>query len=388
VDFTLSEEQVLAQDRVARFVADNCDVTRHRELANSTTGFDPAAWQQFADLGWLAVPFSEEQGGIGGTATDIMVFCEALGRGLVREPFLHTVVTCGAFLRHGGSAEQQGLYIPAIIDGSKQWAFACAEPGSGYNPAAVACRAEQTGEGWHLTGEKIAVMNGHCADYLVVTARTGGAQRDRAGVTVFVVATALAGVSVEPFTAVDGSRAATVRLDKVQITPDCILGTAGAGLGLVDTVMDDTAIAAGGEALGAMQALLDATVEYTRTREQFGQPIGKFQALQHRMADMYLKLEETRSLLYHAAIRMSEGSAEAAQACAALRVKLAEAGKFISQQAVQLHGGIGMSDELDVGHHFKRLLLLSKLYGDEDYYLQRYMELARQSDTSPLACAI
>ena len=376
MNFTLTEEQVLLQDSVGRFVADHCDVSHHLCFSRSETGYDTGLWQQFAALGWLAVPFTEAQGGIGGDAADIMVFCERLGRGLVREPYLSTVITCGAFLRHGGSAKQQADYIPAIIDGSKQWAFAFVESSSGYDLAAVGCEAVVTAEGYSLKGDKIAVLNGHSADYLVVSARTVGSGGDNSGLSLFIVDTSLPGITLEPFTAVDGSHAANLRLDKVEVTADCVLGAAGDACTLMATVIDYAIIAMGAEALGAMQVLLDSTVEYTRTREQFGQPIGKFQALQHRMADMYLKVEETRSLLYNAVIRMDEGSEETPRACAALKVKLAEAGKFVSQQAVQLHGGIGMTDELAVGHHFKRLLLLSKLYGDEDYHLQRYINLA------------
>ena len=379
MNFTLSEEQVLLQDSVSRFVAEHCDVPRHRQLAATVQGYDPAAWQQFAALGWLGVPFTEEQGGVGGSAVDVMVFCEALGRGLVREPFLTTVITCGAFLRYGGNAEQQSRYIPAIVDGSEQWAFAFAEPHSGYNLAAVNCSATVANGGHVLNGNKIAVLNVHCAGRFVVTARNAGEGRDRQGLTLFIVDSGLPGVTLEPFTAVDGSRGANLRFDSVQLGEDSVLGTPGDGCALVERVIDEAIVAMGAEALGAMQVLLDSTVEYTRTREQFGQPIGKFQSLQHRMADMYLKLEETRSLVYNAAIQVSEGSPESAQACAALKVKIAEAGKFVSQQAVQLHGGIGMTDELVVGHHFKRLLLLAMLYGDENYYLRRYMELALES---------
>lgn len=381
MNFTLSEEQALLRDSVGRFVTEVCSVERHRRLANTEAGYDPSVWQQFADLGWLGIPFAEALGGIGGSAADVMVFCEALGRGLVREPFLPTVITCGALLRLGGSEQQQASLIPAIIDGSSQWAFAFAESTSGYDLAMVGCEASLTPQGYSLTGSKVAVLNGHRADYLVLCARTAGEMRDETGLTLFVVDTTLPGVTLEPFTALDGSRAANIRLDNVSVGADCVLGTAGDAYSLMAAAIDNAIIAMGAEALGAMQVLLDATVEYTRTREQFGQPIGKFQALQHRMADMYLKVEETRSLLYNAVIRMDEGSAETPLACAALKVKLAEAGRYVSQQAVQLHGGIGMTDELVVGHHFKRLLLLSKLYGDEDHHLQRYLSLVR-----PAAC--
>ena len=376
MDFSLSEEQQQLRDSVSRFVADNCDVERHRRLCSDPLGFDPRAWRQFAELGWLAIAFSEAQGGIGGNAVDVMVITEALGRGLVREPFLHTAITCGAFLRLGATDAQQAHYIPGIIDGSTQWAFAFAEEGSGYEFEASRCSAESVDGGWRLDGHKTTVLNGHCADYLVVSARC---HADSDSLSLFVVDASLPGIIIEPFRSVDGSCGATVGLEAVQLDSHCLLGEAGQAMSLIEAVVDETIVAMGGEALGAMQALLDTTVEYTRTREQFGQPIGKFQALQHRMADMYLKVEEVRSLLYNAAIAVSEGSAEAGQACAALKVKLAEAGKFVSQEAVQLHGGIGMTDELVVGHHFKRLLLLSRLYGDEDWYLQRYIELGGQA---------
>ncbi len=376
MDFSLSQEQVLLRDSAERFVADNGGVERHREQVGAAAGFDPGVWDQFAQLGWLAVPFSESQGGIGGGPVDVMVLCEALGRGVLRQPYLSTVITCGGLLSRAGSARQQADHLPGIIDGSRQWAFACAEHDSGYDPAAVSCRAESDREQFRLSGEKIAVLNADRADHLVVTARTSGDRTEPQGISLFVVDRDLPGVNLEAFTAVDGSRGAHLRLDSVAVGRESLLGNAGDGLDAVEAVIDESVLAMGAEALGTVQVLLDATVEYTRTREQFGQPIGKFQALQHRMADMYLAVEELRSLVLNAAIQLSEGSQESAQACAALKVKLAEAGRFVSQQAVQLHGGIGMSDELAVGHHFKRLLLLSKLYGDEEYFLQRYMALS------------
>ncbi|MFT4615561.1 MAG: alkylation response protein AidB-like acyl-CoA dehydrogenase [Bacteroidia bacterium] len=374
VDFSLSEEQVLLRDSVEKYVTDNCGVERHRRLADSELGFDPQAWQQFADLGWLAVPFTEDQGGFDGGATELMVICQALGGALVREPYLATLVTCGNFLRAAGSEAQQADYVPGIIDGSEQWGFAFAEQHGGYDLTHLRTR----GSASHvLDGEKVAVLNGHCADRLIVSARTGGADNDPAGISLFIVDATAKGVTRRPFIAVDGSRAADIRFDGVQLGSANVLGEAGQALALMEAVIDKAIVAMGAEALGAMQVLLDATVEYTKTREQFGQPIGKFQALQHRMADMFLKVQETRSLLLHAAIRIDENSDEAASACAALKVKLCEAGRFVMQEAVQLHGGMGMTDELVVGHHYKRLMLLSKLYGDEAYYLRRFAALSK-----------
>lgn len=374
MDFSLSQEQSLLRDSVDKYVSDICDVERHRRLSATQLGFDPVTWQQFAELGWLGVPFSEALGGFAGGAADLMVMGEALGKGLVREPFLATVVTCGGFLQRGGSAQQQQRYIPGIIDGSTQWAFAFAEPHSGYDLARVETTATRQGDQYSLSGSKTAVLNGHCANYLVVSARTSDAN---SGVSLFIVDTQQAGVTRESFVAIDGGGGASVHLDDVMVGVDCLLGDVDQALPLMAAVIDSAIVALGAEALGSMQVLLDSTVEYTCTRQQFGQAISKFQALQHRMADMYLKVEETRSLLLNAAIQLDEGSAEAPGACAALKVKVAEAGKFVSQQAVQLHGGIGMTDELSVGHHFKRLMLLSKLYGDESYYLQKYSDLYR-----------
>jgi alkylation response protein AidB-like acyl-CoA dehydrogenase len=369
VDFSLSEEQVLLRDSVDKYVREQCDVERHRTLARSEPGFDPAVWQQFAELGWLAVPFSEELGGIGGGATDLMVMAEALGKGLVREPYLHTVVTCGGLLQSGGNDEQQQQYIPGIIDGSAQWALAFAEQGGGYDLARLQTAARADGDDYILDGKKLAVLNGHCADYLVVTARVGD------GISLFIVDAEAEGVSRQGFVAVDGSRGADIRFDGVRLDAGRVLGKAGQGMALLEPALDLAIVALGAEALGSMQALLEATVEYAKTREQFGQPIGKFQALQHRMADMYMKVEETRSLVLNAAIQLEEHSDESAAACAGLKVKLAEASRYVAQEAVQLHGGIGMTDELSVGHHYKRLMILAKLYGDEAWHLQRYVDL-------------
>ncbi len=369
MDFTLTDEQLLLRDSVEKFVATNCDVARHRRLSASEPGFDPAAWAQFAELGWLALPFAEETGGLGGSTVDSMVIAQALGAGFVREPYLHTVVTCGGLLQRAGSAEQQARYIPAIIDGSAQWAFACAERSADFDLQRVDAAADTAPEGYRLSGRKIAVLNGHCADHFIVSANT------QEGLGLFIVDAAAPGVQVEPFVALDGSRGALLAFSQLALDSTALLGKPG-DTGALEAAMDATIVAMGAESLGAMQALLDATVEYTQTRQQFGQPISRFQVLQHRMADMYMKVEETRSLLFNAAIACDSNAKARALECAALKVKLAEAGRFVAQQAVQLHGGIGMTDELGVGHHFKRLMLLATLYGDERYHLDRYCRLS------------
>ncbi len=376
MNFSLSEEQVLLRDSVDKYVREHGGVERHRELCKSDRGFDPAAWQQFAALGWLSVPFAEALGGIAGGATDLMVMGEALGKGLVREPFLYTVVTCGGLLQRGGNAAQQQRYIPDIINGAAQWAFAFAETKTGYDLSKIDTIAQRSGNTYELTGNKLAVLNAHCANHLIVSARIPGPAGEDAGITLFIVDADSPGVVRENFVAVDGSRGAHVQLDKILLSDAQVLSEVNNGLSLVEAAIDTAIVTLGAEALGAMQSLLSATVEYTKTRVQFGQPISKFQALQHRMAEMYMKVEETRSLLLNAAIAVDEASAESAAACAALKVKVSEAGRFVAQQAVQLHGGIGMTDELCVGHHYKRLMVLGKLYGDEAYYLQKYADLA------------
>jgi len=370
VDFSLSAEQVLLRDSVDRYVTEHGGVGRYRALRAQDPGYDPADWSRFAELGLLAVPFPAALGGFDGGAVELMVIAEALGRGLLRVPYLSTVVTCGGLLAACGDAAVRDRYLPDIIDGSALWAFAFAERGSDYDLANLDTRARRSADGYVLSGAKLAVLDADSADFLLVTAATA------AGPALFIVDAAAEGVRRRDFVAVDGGRGADLAFDDVVLGADSLLGEAGDALALCEPVLDRARVAVGAEALGAMQALLDATVEYTKTRRQFGQPISNFQVLQHRMADMYMKVEETRSLLFNAIIQVDAAGAEAAAACAALQVKVAEAGRFVSQQAVQLHGGIGMTDELGVSHYYKRLLLLAALYGDEAYHLRRFAALS------------
>lgn len=369
MDFSLSEEQVLLRDSVEKYVADHCDVARHRALVEQGAGFDAKLWEQFAELGWLSVPFAAQHGGFDGGAVDVMVVAQALGQALVREPYMVTVVLCGGVLTAAGSEAQQSQEIPSIIDGTRQWALAFAEDNSTYDLADVAVTAAHSSEGYTLQGAKLGVLNAESADKLIVSANTGD------GLGLFIVEPTAAGVSVEPYTTVDGGRAADITFNDVSLSNEALLGQAGGAEDYLRAAIDRAIVAMGADALGAMKCLLDETVQYTKTREQFGQPIGKFQALQHDMADMYLKVEETQSLLLNAAIALDENSAQASLACAALKAKFSEAGMFVAKQAIQLHGGIGMTDELIVGHHYKHLLLLSKLFGDADYYVERYASL-------------
>ena len=369
---SLSEEQQLLKDSASRFVQENYGIERLRKLRDSGSPVDRERWQALAELGWLALPFEEEDGGFGGDAVDLMVLMEQFGRGLVTEPYLATVVTCGGLLR-AATPDQRARFLAPLVAGESLWAFAFAEPRGRYNLADITTSAARDGDGYRLQGEKIAVLNGPAADWLLVTARTDGERRDAQGISLFAVEAGSAGVSRDDYPLVDGSPGASIRFDSVEVPADQLIGEAGAALPLVEDAIAQAIVAMGAEALGAMDALLEQTVEYTKTREQFGQPIGRFQTLQHRMADMYLECQSLRSLLYYAAILRKEGREDAAQAASALKVKLGDAGRFVSQQAVQLHGGIGMTDELGVSHYFKRLLLLNTLFGDSEHHLSRYL---------------
>ncbi len=369
---SLSEEQQLLKDGVARFVEENYSIERLRELRDTGQPLDRERWQQLAELGWLALPFDEADGGFGGSAIDLMVLMEQFGRGLVTDPYLVNVVICGGFLR-SASETVRSEYLPPLIAGQSQWGFAFAEPQGRFRLHDVNVSASATADGYRLQGEKIAVLNGEAADYLLVTARTSGDRRDGEGISLFLVPADAAGITRRAYPLVDGSRGASLVFDGVELPATALLGDTGKALPWVEDVIDQAIVAMGAEALGAMDALLEQTVEYTRTREQFGQPISRFQALQHRMADMYLECQSLRSLLYYAAILRNEGRADASKAASALKVKLEEAGRFVSQQAVQLHGGIGMTDELGISHYFKRLLLLNTLFGDGEHHLRRYL---------------
>ncbi len=377
MDLSLSDEQQLLKDSIAKLVQEQCSIEQRRALRDTPDAFDRNLWQQLAELGMLALPFAEEDGGFGGSAIDLMVIMEELGRGLVLEPYLVNIVICGGFLRTA-SPEQRAQYLPPLIAGESQWAFAFAEAKSRHNWFDVTLIAAESGDGYVLNGEKLAVLNGHCADHLLVTARSAGERKDLDGISLFIVDASATGIERSAYSLVDGTRGASIRFDNVAVSAAQLLGESGAALAVLDDVIAQALVAMGAEAVGAMDVLLEQTAEYTRTREQFGQPIGKFQALQHRMADMYLHCQSLRSLLLYAAIARSEDRADKLQAASGLKVKLGEAAKFVSHEAVQLHGGIGMTDELGVSHYFKRLLLLSTLFGDEEHHLDRYVELSAE----------
>lgn len=373
MDFSFSEEQTLLSDSVEKFIQNDYSFEARRNITATDAGYSPANWRTFAELGWLGVPFAETDGGFGGSAVDIMILMEQFGRGLVVEPYLASVVLAGGALKVAGSPAQKESLLRGLIDGSKQAAFAFAEPQGRFNLADLTTTATSQGDGFLLSGYKCVVLNGPAADFLVVSARTSGEQRDSAGISLFIVPADAAGVSRRNYPTVDAFRASEVTFENVVLDADALLGPLGEGFPIIEQVIDEATLAVGSEAVGCMEVLYKATVEYCKTREQFGQPIGKFQVLQHRMVDMFMEHEQSKSLMYMAAMRMDEGYDDAAKkAISAFKVQVGKSGRFVAQGAVQLHGGMGMTDELNVGHYFKRLTMIDTLFGNVDFHLKRF----------------
>jgi pimeloyl-CoA dehydrogenase small subunit len=376
MDFDLSEEQRLLKESLDRLIGDRYAFEQRKGYAQSTEGWSREMWAQFAELGLLGLPFEERHGGSAGGPVETMIAMEACGRALVLEPYLATVVLGGGFLRHGGSAEQCADLVPKVADGSLTVAFAHTERQSRYDLYDVETRAVRDGAGWVIDGEKGVVLHGDTAAKLIVTARVGGGRRDRDGVAVFIVDSHAAGVSRRGYPTQDGLRAAEITLANVKVGPEGVVGEPGTALPLVECVVDEAIAALCAEAVGAMAEMHELTVEYLKTRRQFGREIGSFQILQHRAVDMLIALEQARSMAMFATMMAAEeNAAERRNAVAAAKVQIGRSGKFIGQQAIQLHGGIGMTMEYKVGHYFKRVTMIDTMFGDADHHLR---ELARR----------
>jgi alkylation response protein AidB-like acyl-CoA dehydrogenase len=375
MNFDFTEEQVMLRDSVARFIADNYDFDARQRIAGSDEGMSRDNWRTFAELGWLSIPFAEEQGGFGGSAIDVMLMMEQLGKGLVLEPYLATVLLFGGLLQKGGSAEQQADYIPKIIDGSCQGAFAYLERQSRFELADVKTSAVAQGDAYCLNGEKVVVFNGANADQAIVSARTSGEQADERGISLFLLATDAAGVEKLSYRMMDGQLVANLVLTDVQVPAANLLGELGGGYPLIEAVAMDASLAVAAEAVGIMEELNAKTLEYTKTRQQFGVAIGSFQALQHRMVDTFMAHEQTKSLLYRAVCAMTDELEDAATAVHALKVMVDRAGKQVLGEAIQLHGGMGITDELDIGHYAKRLMMINTSFGNGDHHQAKFNAL-------------
>ncbi|HEV7408277.1 MAG TPA: pimeloyl-CoA dehydrogenase small subunit [Bradyrhizobium sp.] len=375
MDFDLSEEQRLLKDSVDGLLNDSYDFDSRKKYGAEKGGWSRSVWAKLAEQGLLGLPFSEDDGGFGAGAVETMIVMEALGKALLLEPYLATVVLGGGFVRRGGSAEQKAAHIPGIIDGSKTFAFAQLEKNSRYDLNDIATSAKKKGDAYVIDGEKFVVLNGESADTLVVTARTKGGQRDTAGIGVFLVPGNAKGVSKKGYPTQDGLHAADITFTGVEVGADAAIGDPENALPLIEQVVDDARIAMCAEAVGAMDESLKSTVEYLKTRTQFGVPIGSFQVLQHRAADMFVAVEQARSMSMFATMAADFDDPKVrANAVAAAKVQIGKSGKFVGQQAIQLHGGIGMTMEAKIGHYFKRLTMIENTFGDTDYHLRRVSE--------------
>ena len=375
MDFTFNEEQTLIQDQVDQFIQKEYDWETRQSLSNSELGFGDNNWQKFAELGWLGISTSEDSGGFGGSAIESMLIMEAFGKGLVVEPFLETMIMSGGILDNHGSDQQKSSILEPAIAGEMQLALAYAEPQSRFNLSDVVTEAKEEGENFILNGYKSVVMNGPSAEKIIVSARTSGSQMEEEGISLFIVDAASEGLNRTNYKTVDGKRASDITIENLSVSKENIIGPINSGFAILDSAIDTAILAISAEAVGAMEVLYKTTVEYTKTREQFGTAIGKFQVLQHRMVDMFMEYEQCKSLLYMATMKHEEGSADAKKAISGLKYQVGKAGKFIGQQAVQLHGGMGVTDELNVGHYFKRLTTVGTIFGNTDYHLKKYTSL-------------
>jgi alkylation response protein AidB-like acyl-CoA dehydrogenase len=378
MEFNYSEEQLALQDTLQRFISRDYDFDKRRAHSKSTLGYSAEAWSQYAELGLLSLPFPEEFGGLGGTAVDTMLVMEQFGHGLLLEPYLSTVVLCGGLIRDAASDAFKKQFLPRIGAGTVKLALAGYEAAGRYDLSYVGCTAQESGGNWRLSGRKTVVLDGASADYFLVSARKGGKVSDRDGIALFLVARDAKGLTVAAYPTQSGARAADVGLDNVAVGADALIGAAGRALPAIEKAVDRAIAALCAEAIGIINALNQATLNYLKTRKQFGVAIGTFQALKHKMADMLIAAEQAQSMAIIAAVHAdSEDAADRRGAISAAKAYIGQAGRLVGQHAVQLHGGMGVVDELIVSHYFKRLTLIDLSLGDADYHLGRFSDTLR-----------
>jgi alkylation response protein AidB-like acyl-CoA dehydrogenase len=371
VDIHFTEEQEQLRSSLQRLLRDQYDFATRRKIVASEDGWSRRHWGAFADLGLLAAPFSESVGGLGGGPLATMIIMQEFGRNLVVEPFLETVLA-GGMIEDAGSDAQRQEFLARIMAGQSTWALAWAEPRSRYDLGTVATTAGRQGDEYILRGTKTAVIGAPWADKLIVSARTSGATRDQSGISLFIVDRHSAHLYLQSFKTIDGRRAAEIALEGVRVPAGQLLGREGEGLAILESCRDRAIAALCAEAVGAMTELNSATLDYTKTRKQFGVPLGSFQVLQHRMVDMFIALQEAISLTQHLSLTLAAGEPHISKLASGAKSKVGEAARFVGEQAVQLHGGMGMSDELNVGHYFKRIASINIQFGDPAYHLLRY----------------
>lgn len=374
MNFEHTEDRRMLSDMLRRFVAEQYDFATRERNARLPQGYSPDFWRRYAELGAIGALFAEEHGGLGGAGFDITVVFEALGRGLVLEPLLDALMVGSAIARAGNAAQRDAL--DGLIAGGITAALAAAEPQSGYALSDVRTRAERSGDGWVLNGAKAVVAAGEHADLFLVSARTAGADDDEAGISLFLVSAGTPGLTARGYGLIDGGRAAELTFEQVALGPDSLLGEDGAGYAVLEHATGRGILALCAEAVGAMDCARDATLEYLRTRRQFGVPIGSFQALQHRMADVLLEIEQARSAVINAAAALDHPDRVTRErALSAAKYTIGRIGTLVAEESIQLHGGIGMTWELPLAHYAKRLVMIDHQLGDEDHHLRRYIAL-------------
>ena len=375
MDFNYTEEQLAIQDTLKKFIAKDYSFEYRTSLTKTDLGHSELAWKTFAELGLLSLPFSEEYDGLGGTAIDTMLVMEMLGKGLSLEPYISTVIISGGILQAFGSEKIKKDFLPKIGSGDLKISFAHHEPNSRYQLNTVNTVAKNINGSWIISGKKSVVLHAPSANYLLVSARNDGIVDSKEGITLFLIDTNTPGVKIRPYTTQDGARAADVELNNISVSNDSIIGSVGDAFPILNYGQDLANAALCAEAVGIMSSLNEITLEYLKTRKQFGTVIGKFQALQHRMADMILTTEQSRSLAILSAVAQSNpDNSKRTQETAIAKSYICKASRHIGQEAVQLHGGMGVTEELNVGHYFKRLTMISLTYGDYDYHLDKVSE--------------
>jgi alkylation response protein AidB-like acyl-CoA dehydrogenase len=378
--FDYSEEQRLVADSVERFIAHDYGFEARKKIVASREGWSREVWAKIADIGLLGLPFPAELGGFGGRAIDLLAVMEAMGEGLLVEPYLSTVLA-GRLVAIGGAQAVKAEVVPAIVEGRLAMAFAHTEDGARYDLAHVATRAARKADGYVIDGVKRVVAHGPCAGRLVVSARTSGATADDKGLSLFLVDAKSTGVSMTACRTLDEIRAADVRFEGVRVPAQALIGTEGEALALIEEVTDYAIALLCAEAVGALKSACDTTLEYLKTRKQFGVPIGAFQALQHRMVEMTISYEQARSMASLACARVDteKDPRERKRVVSAAKIKVADACRHVSQESVQLHGGMGMSEELKVSHTFRRLTIIAREWGDADHHLDRFAKSSRSA---------
>ncbi|MEX0957480.1 MAG: acyl-CoA dehydrogenase family protein [Rhizobiaceae bacterium] len=371
MDFDFTEEQSILRDSLDRLLADKYDFEKRKAIMAQPEGWSADMWNAFAEMGLMALPFTEEDGGLGGTPVETMIVMESLGKALALEPYFATVVLGGGVLRLGGSAEQRAELVPQIAEGALKLALAHTERNSRYDLNHVETAAKKDGGGYVLSGTKNVVLAGDSADRIFVTARVSGGTRDEGGIGIFMAGKDAKGLTLRGYRTQDGLRAADVTLDNVKVGPEAVIGDPEAGLPLLKRVVDGAIAALSAEAIGVMGQLHRLTLDYLKVRKQFGMPIGAFQVLQHDAVDMFVAMEQARSLTLYATMMADSGDDdERTRAMHAAKAEIGRAGKLVGETAIQLHGGVGMTMEYAVGHYFKRMTMIDVAFGDADHHLR------------------